>query len=280
MAVTTMASTVGTTIGPPADMEYAVDPVGVLTMIPSAEYCATSSPSTETLSRTTRATPPLWTTTSFSTSGSTRPALSPFPVIVDCSASRGSVVKAWRTMESSTQSSVSGAAVVRNPTRPRLSPRIGVSEPLRLRARRVLVRAVRYAQRNDTNIGCGRLHECRQRRAEAVHDGAVFDRHEQLVSRGEPLEDLAVHRLEKPSVHDRDVETVRREQLGCLHRRLAHHADRQDRAILSFSQKLPRAIRHRRHFGGRWRLGRCLVTGIPQREGTIGVRQRAAQQPD
>src|SRR4029077_8118336 len=105
MAVTTMASTVGTTIGPPADMEYAVDPVGVLTMIPSAEYCATSSPSTETLSRTTRATPPLWTTTSFSTSASTRPVLAPFPVIVDCSASRGSVVKAWRTMESSTQSS-------------------------------------------------------------------------------------------------------------------------------------------------------------------------------
>src|ERR1041384_6243620 len=73
IAVTTIASTVGTTIGPPADIEYAVEPVGVLTMMPSAEYCATSSPSTETLLRTTRATPPLWTTTSLSTSGSTRP---------------------------------------------------------------------------------------------------------------------------------------------------------------------------------------------------------------
>src|ERR1041385_4062114 len=61
IAVTTIASTVGTTIGPPADIEYAVEPVGVLTMMPSAEYCATSSPSTETLMRTTRATPPLWT---------------------------------------------------------------------------------------------------------------------------------------------------------------------------------------------------------------------------
>src|SRR6266571_4455214 len=42
MAVTTMASTVGTTIGPPADIEYAVEPVGVLTMMPSAEYWAYS----------------------------------------------------------------------------------------------------------------------------------------------------------------------------------------------------------------------------------------------
>src|SRR3954453_15677360 len=83
IAVTTIASTVGTTIGPPADIEYAVDPVGVLTMIPSAEYCATSSPSTDTLSRTTRATPPLWTTTSFKTSGSTRPAFAPLPEISD-----------------------------------------------------------------------------------------------------------------------------------------------------------------------------------------------------
>src|SRR5258705_3758515 len=94
MALTTIASTVGTTIGRPADIEYAVDPVGVLTMMPSAEYCATSSPSTETLSRTTRATPPLWTTTSFSTSGSTLtpPPLAPLPVIDVCSASLCSVV--------------------------------------------------------------------------------------------------------------------------------------------------------------------------------------------
>src|ERR1043166_7705612 len=82
IAVTTIASTVGTTIGPPADIEYAVEPVGVLTMMPSAE----------TLMRTTRATPPLWTTTSLSTSGSTRPGFDPFPTIDDCSASRGSVV--------------------------------------------------------------------------------------------------------------------------------------------------------------------------------------------
>src|SRR5690349_20885042 len=72
MAVTTIASTPGTTMGPPADIEYAVDPVGVDTMMPSAEYWPTSSPSTETRSLTTRATPPLWTATSFSTRGSVR----------------------------------------------------------------------------------------------------------------------------------------------------------------------------------------------------------------
>src|SRR3954453_2146187 len=92
IAVTTIASTVGTTIGPPADIEYAVEPVGVLTMMPSAEYCATSSPSTDTFSRTTRATPPLCTTTSLRTSGSTLPTLAPLPVIADCSVSRDSVV--------------------------------------------------------------------------------------------------------------------------------------------------------------------------------------------
>src|SRR2546429_5766937 len=56
MAATTMASTLGTTIGPPADSAYAVEPVGVATTIPSAEYCPTSSPSTDTRSRITRAT--------------------------------------------------------------------------------------------------------------------------------------------------------------------------------------------------------------------------------
>src|SRR5439155_1724433 len=70
MAATTMASTLGTTIGPPADSAYAVEPVGVATTIPSAEYCPTSSPSTDTRSRITRATPPLCTTASFNTIGS------------------------------------------------------------------------------------------------------------------------------------------------------------------------------------------------------------------
>src|SRR6266700_2722876 len=72
IAATTMASTLGTTIGPPAESAYAVDPVGVATTMPSDEYCPTSSPSTETRSRMTRATPPLCTTASFNTIGSAR----------------------------------------------------------------------------------------------------------------------------------------------------------------------------------------------------------------
>src|SRR5260370_700620 len=69
---TTIASTEGTTIGPPAESAYAVEPVGVATTMPSAEYCPTSSPSTDTRNRITRATPPLWTTASFKTPGSAR----------------------------------------------------------------------------------------------------------------------------------------------------------------------------------------------------------------
>src|ERR1700694_3108251 len=89
-AATTLAPTPGTALRPPADIEYAVEPVGVETMMPSAEYCPTSSPSTETLSRTTRARPPLWTTTSFRTIGSVRlfPDLS---TIDGCNARRDSV---------------------------------------------------------------------------------------------------------------------------------------------------------------------------------------------
>jgi hypothetical protein len=40
MGVTTIAGTDGWTIGPPADSEYAVDPVGVATMRPSARWVA------------------------------------------------------------------------------------------------------------------------------------------------------------------------------------------------------------------------------------------------
>src|SRR5947207_9459168 len=48
IGVSTMASTLGNTIGPPADSEYAVDPVGVEMMRPSARYAVAYSPSTDT----------------------------------------------------------------------------------------------------------------------------------------------------------------------------------------------------------------------------------------
>jgi hypothetical protein len=65
-AVTTIDSTVGTTTGPPAESEYAVDPVGVEITTPSAPYAPIGSPSIDTSNRTTRAKPPLCSTTSFS----------------------------------------------------------------------------------------------------------------------------------------------------------------------------------------------------------------------
>ena len=51
---TTSTSTDGATIGPRAENEYAVDPVGVATITPSAENVVTYSPSTSTRSRTRR----------------------------------------------------------------------------------------------------------------------------------------------------------------------------------------------------------------------------------
>ena len=61
-----MDSSVGTTTGPPADRLYAVEPVGVENTMPSAAYVATGSPFADTLRPTTRAKPPLCSTTSLS----------------------------------------------------------------------------------------------------------------------------------------------------------------------------------------------------------------------
>ncbi len=63
-----MHSISGATIPPPAEREYAVEPVGVAMMMPSAEYSPTSSRSSprSMASRMTRANPPLWRTASFS----------------------------------------------------------------------------------------------------------------------------------------------------------------------------------------------------------------------
>ena len=51
MGVSTKSSLKGSTIGPPADRLYPVDPVGVAQMIPSAVYRISSTPSTLTVNR-------------------------------------------------------------------------------------------------------------------------------------------------------------------------------------------------------------------------------------
>ena len=61
-------STAGCTIGPPADNEYAVDPVGVATINPSARYRHTKSSSIDNSISIIRASAPFVTTASFSTS--------------------------------------------------------------------------------------------------------------------------------------------------------------------------------------------------------------------
>ncbi len=156
MAVMTIASTPGTTMGPPADIEYAVDPVGVETTIPSAEYWPTSSPSTTTLSRTTRATPPLWTTASFSTTGSVR-VLPALPTMAGCRARRDSVAYALRTIASSAQSRRCDEVLVRNPTRPRFTPRIGVFAPFKVRAPRSSVPSPPRVRRQSRPGACARV---------------------------------------------------------------------------------------------------------------------------
>src|SRR5437660_1274391 len=132
-------------------------------MIPSAEYWPTSSPSTATRRRITRATPPLCTTASFSTTGTARHS------------------PRWSTMQGSDPC---GDPVPREPHRLEL-----------LGARGVLVGAVGHAERNDAHVDGGRLDERGNGRAEAVHHHAVFDGHEQLVLVRQRVEDLAIDGL-------------------------------------------------------------------------------------
>src|ERR1041385_7939163 len=103
---------------------------------PSALELPTSSPFTCTLSRISRARPPLWTVTSLSAAGSG-----------DGSPPRAATIAAWRVRRRSVtyfpearRSRASHAwslvAAVRNPTRPRLTPSTGTWAPSSIRAPR------------------------------------------------------------------------------------------------------------------------------------------------
>ncbi len=63
--MTTKAGSSGWRIGPPAERLYAVDPVGVATMTPSARNRATGFPATETENVEIRAIASLFKTASF-----------------------------------------------------------------------------------------------------------------------------------------------------------------------------------------------------------------------
>ena len=87
--MTTIVSSVGKTTGPPADRLYAVEPVGVESTTPSAAYDAIVSPLAATRTLTTRAKPPLCSTTSLSAIHCCR------------STPRASSTRAWSAMRDS-----------------------------------------------------------------------------------------------------------------------------------------------------------------------------------
>src|SRR2546426_7980327 len=72
IADTMIASTRGSTIGPPTDIEYEVEPVGVATMIPSARTRPATCPSTAISNARILETWAVWRTASFRQAGSHR----------------------------------------------------------------------------------------------------------------------------------------------------------------------------------------------------------------
>ena len=159
----------------------------------------------------------------------------------------------------------------------------GGGEPVRLEllgARRLLDQPVRDAERDDPHLGMRRLQRLGQVGAEAVHDGALLDRHQRAVLLQQQLQHRVVERLEETGVDHRAVDAVGGEQLGRLQRRLHHRADRQDGDVLAGPELLPGAVRHRRDLGRGTRLGGRLVARVAGAERAAGVRQRGAEQAD
>ena len=113
-------------MGPPAERLYAVVPVGLAMMRPSALIRIIDSPSTETDSSMMRESAPCVTTTSFSTMRSARRR--PPASTVTCSIIRSSVCAVPLTALSSDVKISGSVTSVRNPRLPKLTPRIGMSE--------------------------------------------------------------------------------------------------------------------------------------------------------
>ncbi|MNR05464.1 hypothetical protein D3C85_1214970 [compost metagenome] len=120
----TMASSLGCMIGPPADSAYAVEPVGVATIRPSAFWLQTNWPSICSSNSIIRVDLPGCSTTSFS--ASPWPIASPWRRTSASSRKRLSTLY-WPSSTSATfTSSSSGRISVRKPRLPRLIPSTGV----------------------------------------------------------------------------------------------------------------------------------------------------------
>src|SRR5919197_4353684 len=128
IGVSSSASSVGCTIGPPAARLYAVDPVGVATIRPSALTRVTNSLPIDTDRSIIRDLAAFVMTTSFSAmySGTDPPTL----IVVDRSIMRSSMRPPSRRAASSAGYSSGSVTSVRNPRLPKLTPRIGTFDPV------------------------------------------------------------------------------------------------------------------------------------------------------
>ena len=127
IGVSTSASTRGWTIGPPAARLYAVEPVAVATIRPSALTLVTRLSPTEMLSSMIRDSAALVNTTSLSTTRESKHSV-PRKVSALSIARRSDMAVPARTASSDVKSS-SMRVSVRKPRLPKLTPRIGTSRP-------------------------------------------------------------------------------------------------------------------------------------------------------
>ena len=124
IGVTMRHGTSGETIGPRAENEYAVEPVGVATITPSAENVVTYSPSTATWRRISRCLARFSTMISFIAHCGGKG--SPLPGSAT-TASRSSIAARPSSASRISGAASGGSTSVRKPRRPTLTPRTGES---------------------------------------------------------------------------------------------------------------------------------------------------------
>src|SRR6266404_6864494 len=155
IGVKIMDSTAGCTIGPPADSEYAVDPVGVATINPSARYRHTKSSSIDNSISIIRASAPLVITASFktncdSTTSSSRKSDA-------FSITRSLAESCPASVPSSAEYSSPNVKLVKKPKLPRLTGKIGIPRGAASRAAASNVPSPPNTNnKSDSNASCSR----------------------------------------------------------------------------------------------------------------------------
>ena len=116
--ITSSPSTVGDTIGPPAEYAYAVEPVGVAMTTASAAYRTNGCPSTTTSTAATLS-------PGMRTRATSLNAVRVGSQTLQVTAIRGSIVYAWASTADSASSSSAMSTSARKPSRPKLTPSTG-----------------------------------------------------------------------------------------------------------------------------------------------------------